>query len=327
MDLHRVFSKSFAAGSLAAVAALCIVTASHPRAEDASGSTACPLEHKVTELLGQWKAATEESKALTDAQRQQIAAQVAALKAECPVGSRLGSTVEAVRDVLGAAIACEEANAGRCPVEVAIQSSKGQLSPALAEAKQLKEAHSKAIRGLHELASYVAGVAAHEDCTRAQGKAASSATVAKTGAACSEAASACPVRLASRIGALKASWATAPAEVKALSESKRKALLTAGGNLAETCKAAALVPPSAMALAEGFDGLEKLHERIVAWAKANPEIFGSAPQDLHLSFALQAALFDETRELLSTVRETMGAMAPVAQEAKAETEVGTAKRS
>jgi hypothetical protein len=27
------------------------------------------------------------------------------------------------------------------------------------------------------------------------------------------------------------------------------------------------------------------------------------------------------------VRETMGAMAPVAQEAKAETEVGTAKRS
>src|SRR4030095_10707706 len=113
---------------------------------------ACAGE-KVAKLRERWASATEEAKAQCPDERARIETTLANAAKECPFGSRMGKTLGFLKNVLGSAVAAEEAHAKDCPIAKAA-ASKEPLSPALAEAVKLKEARSKLIRDLHRLASY-----------------------------------------------------------------------------------------------------------------------------------------------------------------------------
>jgi hypothetical protein len=282
--------------------------------DDGGASGGCPVEQKVTGLLASWEAALKDASGVSPAAREQLATRFAALKAECPVGSRLDVTLAAVRDVLGAVIAADEANAKRCPIASASATGDGK-SAACAEAceaaKTLMTARSKALRGLHQLASHAARFVSAPGCQAPVTAEAAVAAPAASGDCC---ASACPVRLASRVGALKASWETAGREAAALSPETRQRLVAGRDSLAQDSRAisnaVSLVPATVLALTEGFEALGAIHGKMAEWRNANPEVIKSIPEELRLSFALQQALIDETGGLLLRVRETMKTMDP-----------------
>ena len=268
----------------------------------------CAVSQQVAGLLVEWKAAAAEAKAATPAQRQQFATRVAALKAECPVGCRLGGTVATVRDALGTVIAMGEACAEECPIAKAEKA--GAQSEACRAGKELKVARATALTQLHELASYVAGVTADSECC-AKGNAASATGVAASAtqaAGCDAAASSCPIRLASRMGGLKASWDKAQKEASALPLAKKKEILAGFQGLGEQSKGASLVGPSVLALAEGLEGLHKLHGNMFQWAQTHPDILKDVPASTMQGFLLQTALIDEARGVLKGTTQVMKTM-------------------
>jgi hypothetical protein len=257
----------------------------------------CPTVKKVNALLTSWQSAKEQAMAATPEQRAAFAAKAAGVAATCPVGSRLGETVDTVRDVLGFVMASSEACAGDCPLE----SAEG-----CAEAKAMKAGRSMALGKLHQLASYTA------DMTGCATAGAACSTVREAGCEgtakteCSDAASStCPIRLASRLGALKASFVTARQEAKALTPDARRALLTGLTQLGEQSQAVTLVPASVQALAEGLDALTQLHAKMAEWGQANPELMAKMSESTKRSFMMEVALIDEARGLLAGVTETM----------------------
>src|SRR5258705_6267087 len=80
------------------------------------GADSCPVAQKVSSLLASWKAATDDAKGLYHTAQEKLVARLAALAKECPIGSRVGPTVAAAKDVLAAAVASEEARAKACPL-------------------------------------------------------------------------------------------------------------------------------------------------------------------------------------------------------------------
>jgi predicted trehalose synthase len=70
----------------------------------------CLVGEKVASLLSSWQTALDEMKALGAEAREELKTRLAGFARECPIGSRLGATFAAVRDVLGASISAEEAN-------------------------------------------------------------------------------------------------------------------------------------------------------------------------------------------------------------------------
>lgn len=269
----------------------------------------CPIARKVTALVDGWKGAIEEVKAISPAEQQRFRTRMASLSEKCPVGSRLGDTLVAVRDVLGAVIADEEANAKHCPLQKT--GEKTIASPeACAEAKELHGARSYTLRHLHSLAGYVAAFTSGSCCAETKDTT-SAAVAAPKSEACgagSSPASTCPIRIASRLGSLKASWDIARGEAASLSEERRKEILTGLESLGPPAKAVSLVLPSVMALAEGFDGLDSIHRKMNDWGKSNPEFLRELPEDALRSFHRQSALIDEARDVLARMKEAMKAM-------------------
>lgn len=263
----------------------------------------CPVAKKVGGLLEKWEAATAQAASEAPAQRQALARKVSGLAQKCPVGSRLNTTVSTVRDVLGMAVASMKTHGKDCPLEKA-----DATSAACAAGKEMKAARAGALQKLHQLASYTA------DATRAENGCGTKAATECPGAACESAAgapvasAACPVTLASRIGALKASFVQARAEVAALSDAARSEILAGFASLGHAAPAVSLVPASVMALAEGFEALEALHGKMGAWARANPQVMSDVPAVARQSFMIENALVSEARGLLADVVKTVKAM-------------------
>jgi len=282
-------------------------------------ASSCPVAAKVTALLAEWDAAAATARSLSDTQRAQVSARIATAKTGCPVGCRLGETLVAVEDVLGIVIAADTANATRCALAsagaasaTASKSDDPACAAACADAKALITARSHALRLLQQLAGHAANVATGACCDASSTAAttiastSSSKPCAETCAAASSAS--CPIRVASRLGALGVSWDTALREATALPVATRRELVAGMHALAADSKSVALVPPSVAALAEGFDALDAVDAKLTAWAQANPEIAKTVPDEIRQSMALQHALIAETRPVLSRVVATIATM-------------------
>ncbi len=290
--------------------------AGEPAGKECAG---CPVEKKVSELLVSWKEASEEARALTQSERQRISAHLASLAKRCPVGSRLGETLVAVRDVLGGAVAADEALSKHCPAKTS-PGETGIAADVLEAGRRLGVARSKALRGLHELASHVVAATsgscwASNDETRPgvdvecgpEKRTSSTSKTATTGACPVTCAATSPVRMAARIGALRASWNAVPSELAAQSDETRREIAGGIGSIAETSKMIALVPPSVVALVDGFEALEAIHGEMAAWAIANPAAMRSMPVEVRIAFESHRALIGETRELLLRAKAAMEA--------------------
>ncbi len=295
----------------------------------AKDAGAAASEASIPSLLASWKAATKDAKPLNEQQKQRIAS----VAKECPVGSRLGSTLGTVRDSLATVVSCAQENAKHCPLESA-EAKKALDAAARAEGLKLKEARTKLIGDLHQLASYAAGACcgADEGCCAAKQCAKETKTAVAAGGkskSCAKEAAAggktCPIRVAARLGELKASWSAAQTEAGALSAEQKQKILAGFGSLAESHQAVALIPQSVMALSSGLEKLAANGREMMAWAQANPEFMGSISQEAHRAFQLQAALLDEARVVLGGVTKTMRTMNPEYAAASAAVETAQKK--
>ncbi len=280
---------------LAALLAASFAFAAGPPAGDCAD---CPTAKKVMGLLTEWEGAAKQAASMSDQDRARLTSKMQSCKEQCPVGSRLGDTVTAVRDVLADAIAAAEANAKHCPLETA---KAGGAS--CEEALAMKTMRGQALHGLHQLASYTAG--AVTGCCESSG--AVKTSLAAKSDSC-EKGTTCPIQTASRLGMLRASWKTAKQEAVAMPAARKQALLTSMGSLGQEVKAVTLVPASVLTLAEGLGKLNELNAQMGEWAQAHAELLADVPPSAMQSFQLHNALIDQARELLQGVTETMTAL-------------------
>jgi hypothetical protein len=256
--------------------------------EECSSTQECPTSKKVSALILRWEGAQLQQQALTPAARQQGEARMASVAESCPVGSRLGDSLAAVRDVLGVIQASQVANAEHCPL------ANAPDSEACTAGKQLKAARIQVVEQLHQLASYAAGGTA--------------CCASKASADCDAAASVCPIKVASRVGAMKASFASACKEAQALTPEARGAILAGFANLSESNPGVVLVPATVEALAEGFEVLAQIQTRMGEWAHANPEIVGKLPASAFQAYMMEVSLAEEARQLLAATTQAMKTM-------------------
>lgn len=254
---------------------------------DHHGSYAeCPTAKKVNSLLERWEAATTKAQTMTVAQKQQFGKDATALAAKCPVGSRMDCAVSSVRDALGFAVTSYENCKADCPVT---NSTDARCD----EAKELMAMRSEGLKKLHKLASYTAGMTSGE-------AAATCATEGKEAI--------CPIRVASRLGAAKAKFATAREEAATMTASQRREIFDGCASLASQNEAITLMPESIAALAEGFDKLDEVQNKLMAWAKANPEMMKDVPAAMHQTMMMEMALLDEAHQVLDGVTGAMKTM-------------------
>lgn len=283
----------------------------------------CPTAKKVSGLLEEWDAVSQEAKSASPAKIQKVSTQIAKLSEHCPVGKRLGATLASVRDVLGSVRAIGAANADKCPLENA---SVKIAEAACAEMKGLKAARTHALDSLHRLASYTAGACSgscsEDGVTKAtmvtRGETRGSDGCEKTVTSCSDSpqacgstsAASCPIRMASNLGELKASWTEAQLEANALTLASRQEIVAGMHAIAGEVKMVALVPQSIFALQEGFEALTAVQDKMSAWAQANPQVMANMPPEMMQSFMIQNALLGEAQDLLGRVTTTMAVMNP-----------------
>lgn len=271
----------------------------------ARGGDECPVAKRVDTLVASWKVAAKTAKAPTG-EHAAVMKRASALKAECPVGSRLDVTLAAVRDTLAVVQAAGDCCADRCPLEKA--GAKDALgAETYAMLSEMKRGRARALKGLHELARFAAGFTAGvcDGGSCAAGKV-DGAVAATNASPCGTAG--CPIRVASRLGQLKGAWAKAETEARAMPTAKKQEILQGFDAMAKAVKPVRLVPESVQALAMGFDALGKMQAKMAAFGKANPDFMATVPADVHRSFMMQAALLDEANGVLSSVVKTMKTM-------------------
>lgn len=273
----------------------------------------CPTAQKVTALNAKWQAAGEKLGALTPEQQQVFAAKVGDVAKKCPVGSRMGVTLATVRDVLALAAApCEQCQ--DCPTE-----KLDADSDIAKQAKQLKTARTAALAQLHTLATHAAGATCQgcqSECSEGQ-----CADAGKDGSCATDCATqkGNPIRIASRVGALRASFGEAQRVAGAMSSKQKGEILVGFGKLAAERDAITLIPQSIVALTEGFEALHAIHGKMGALMKANPDIAAKIPAALRMKMMTEITLVDETRQLLGKVAKTMKTMQTTDAEVVAET--------
>ena len=277
--------------------------------ETCSALQECPTSKKVDALLVRWEGAAKKAEAATPEQRAELMAKMTEVASKCPVGSRMSGALSTVRDTFGMVVAMETANAEHCPLANAPADDAS-----CAEAKELKSARGHVLAKLHQLAGFAAGPQADAECCEgAQGACCAESDVAE--------ATSCPIRMASRIGAMKAEFVRARTEAASLTPAARGEILAGFGSLAEACDCVALMPETIEALSEGFTVLSDLEAKMVAWAQANPEFMAQVPAEAHTAYRIESALLAEARGLVSKVTAAMQAMQP----READIEVGLAR--
>lgn len=271
----------------------------------------CPTTEKVVSLLGKWKTAATPAE-MTPEAREKLTVKMANVASQCPVGSRLGETLTAVRDTVAFVAASQAECAGACPLE-----KMDAGAPDIAVAKELKNARTYLVARLNDLAGYAAEACPKADaaCCASSAKTAGREVAAKTGCDATQTAvadcsslSSCPIRIASRLGAAKASFAAARKEAASMTGEARAAITKGFGEMAQANPAVSLMPESVMALAEGLKGLQEVDAKMGAFAEAHPQMFADLPNEARMSFMVQTSLIEEASQLLAAVTETMAAM-------------------
>lgn len=287
-----------------------LIVGSASLARSLEESETCPVSEKITRLLGSWKAAT--AKEIPAAEKASHEKSVAAVRDDCPVGSRMGVTLATLKDALTLVVSSDDACQKACPLENEEIASK-LSAEALREGHRLKKARRGLLVNLSQLVKHTSNeVGQPGECESTcpnSGKATKTGKLATAPEKASrETASSCPIRVASRLGTLKASWTSALGEVRSLTAERRQKLLDGFARLAHEREAIGLVPPSLEALTEGLRGLRQLDERMMAWASENPALLAAVPESTHRGFQLQAALLDEAGQVLAGVQAALEAM-------------------
>ncbi len=271
----------------AAFAAAPSLVADEPKKDECD----CPVAKQVQTLLASWKDAAEAAKNTDEATSKDLAAKCSALCKECPIGSRIGATVGAFKETLAALIAADEAGAKSCPIEAKAKEG-GPAGEACKAALALKTARSQFIKDLHALATCV--TASCSACCPANASAEIATETGKT-----------PPDLSTTLAALEASWKKAGGELAALAPEKQKALGEGVAELSKASKGFALVMPSLIALADGFDALNAIHGKMNEWLKANAAAIGELPAEARAGFEHQQKLALDASKVGAIVRETL----------------------
>jgi len=278
---------------------LCATTFAAPLHAVTQAPQECPAAQKVTGLLADWKQASQEAQKASPESRAALAAQTAKIASSCPICPRMAGTLPALRDTLAAAVAINDELKQHCPLE-----KSGADEKLYAEVKPMKLAHEQMLRQLRDLAEF----AAASCCESGEGAAKTAAKTSAQDAACEAEASCCPIRIAARLGGLKAEWAAAAREAAAITPAKREELLAAFTAIASQSKTAQLMPATITALVEGFEALDKVHAEMKTWAQAHPEVMKDIPQSAMMACGIQTALLDEARQVLVGATKAMQAM-------------------
>lgn len=296
--------KSITTISTVALAVVALLALGIPTFAGETCNDSCPVAEKVTSLVAGWKAEMTSMKAMPEATRTEVSKRLSATKDQCPVGSRLGSTLTAVQSALATTVALSNSLCtDDCPMQ------NGTLAASDPEAyrkgKALLERRARAFEGLHQLATYTA-TACNGCCAEAV-----PTSIAKAGedceSPCATGQAACPIRLASKIGELKADWTIARREAANLAQADRQAIFTSIASIGEHTKVVELVPASVIALTEGFDALHALDTEMKAWVAATPAL-ANIPAEARMTHRMQGALLEEVRGLLHDVTDTMHMM-------------------
>ncbi|MFN0060433.1 MAG: hypothetical protein ACKVX7_18405 [Planctomycetota bacterium] len=272
----------------------------------------CPVAAKVTELLTSWKDATEAAKAVPAADREKMAARMAALASDCPIGKRLSPTLVASRDLLGYFAQCAETCSKDCPIAKATDEQKKM--PAFQAAQELMAANTKMIKELHQLATYATSCSsdAKAGCDKAKAAGGSMQSMVGEGEGCSAGAKAadcakqCPKELATRLATLKTSWSTVGAELAAMPVAKKEELHKAFMEMSTSCKSMALMPSTVSALADGFDALDAMHAKFGEWAQANPTVMAGVSEEAKKTCEANYALLRDMRAIMRQSATVMG---------------------
>ncbi len=276
-------------------------------AENLNSDGKCEVGQKLSQLVKSWKGVAKEAQALDSRQKKNILAKVNEVKKDCPVGKRLGTTLQVVNETLGMVIALDKENAKHCPLES--KNFKPQSEDCLKacnEAKEMKKARAGLLSNLQQLTTYTSGFASGKCCSEKTPS--SQVQINADGKTCSTEKSACPIKMASRIGEIKASWKVAQKEAKAISSEKKQELLASFQTLAKSNKAVALMPSSLQSVGQGFAALEKIQQKMMVFSQKNPEIMKNVPKEAFFNFMIQSALLNEVKEVLGSVEATMGIM-------------------
>lgn len=284
MMLHRmkvtVLSTAFA---------LALGTAAMAHVQD---ETKCPVAAKLSGLVNDWQQARTADAAIPAAQREAGAKEMSKLATSCPVGSRMGNTLSALRDTFAGVKAIDAELKQHCPLE-----QPGADPQLCAEAKPMLAAREQILSHLHTLTAQAA-----ESMTCCS---------AKPGAeACASApeCDGCAIRIASRLGGLKVEWAYATREVNGMPQARRSEILTSFAQIAAANASVRLMPSTMKAINEGLDALNQIEVAMQSWAEKHPELMREIPPAALISFRVREALLNEAREVMSGVNGAMSAM-------------------
>jgi hypothetical protein len=266
--------------------------------KEGEGAGKCPVAEKVSKLLGSWRTAAAQAKALPADELAKRKARLAAVAKDCPVGSRMGETIGFVKSALSYSLGVEGECSKHCPL------AKGEPC----EASEAKAARSRLLKDLDELAGYAACAVSSECSTK-------EAAAAKSGSP------ECALSLTAKAGALKASWEKAPADLATMPQEKKLQLQASAKELFESSKAFALLPETVAALGMGFEAIDSLNGKLAEWAKAHPEALKDIPEDSRKAAEGQMALLRATGEVL---RSACATAKSCEAECKAKTETAAA---
>ncbi len=262
---------------------LCTLALAAPfaAADDTHEDGCCPVAKKIDTLLTEWQTAQTEWNALPETDRQAIATRLGTLAQQCPIGSRVGPTFVDLQAVLATLVAGDEECAKHCPI-AAIVEKGGPDAEACQDAIMLKTAHTQILKNLYTLTTYATttlGMTAKGDAD-----------------------------LTTRVTALKTTWEKAGPEFAALAPEKQEELGKGIMELCKTNKSVALIVPTLVAIADGFDALIAIDAKMGEWAEANPQFFKDMdmPAEAMEAFEARMALVQSTSEALHLVRDTVG---------------------
>ena len=141
--------KSITTISTVALAVVALLALGIPTFAGETCNDSCPVAEKVTSLVAGWKAEMTSMKAMPEATRTEVSKRLSATKDQCPLGSRLGSTMTAVQSALATTVALSKSLCtDDCPMQ------NGTLAASDPEAyrkgKALLERRARAFEGLHQ---------------------------------------------------------------------------------------------------------------------------------------------------------------------------------
>jgi hypothetical protein len=104
---------------------------------------------------------------------------------------------------------------------------------------------------------------------------------------------------------LRTSWEKAGGELTSMCPQKKKELAASFQTLQAKSKTVALMPETVLAIAQGMSALDGMNGKLVEYAKANPDLLKSVPEEAKKAFEGQCALIREASEVLGSVSAAM----------------------